>query len=151
MLFEDVRLFEAYQINEYGQRVQGSKNVAIKDYWLDSSREAEPITLKKILEGADETMKAKFLTVLVWGNLFVNGDLDSTDRIMNSLNLHLEAGGYKDSDHPTPLKFYLCQYEPRQFLKRPATGLAPSTGTASRLTPSVVLFDAKTHQRIVFK
>ena len=34
-----MRLFEAYQINEYGQRVQGSKNVAIKDYWLDSSRE----------------------------------------------------------------------------------------------------------------
>ena len=96
-------------------------------------------------------MKAKFLTVLVWGNLFVNEDLDSTDRIMNSLNLHLEAGGYKDSDHPTPLKFYLCQYEPRQPLKRPATGLAPSTGSASRLTPSVVLFDAKTHQRIVLK
>ena len=51
MLFEDVRL-EAYEINEYGQRIEGSKNVTIKDYWLDSSREAEPITLKKILEGA---------------------------------------------------------------------------------------------------
>ena len=36
-----------------------------------------------ILKGADETMKAKFLTVLVWVNLPVNGNLDSTDRIMN--------------------------------------------------------------------
>ena len=35
------------------------------------------------MEGADETMKAKFLTVLVWGNLSVNGNLDSTDRIMD--------------------------------------------------------------------
>ena len=145
------RVFEGYEINEHGQRVQGSKNIAIKDYWLDSSREAEPMILKKIMEGADETMKAKFLTVLVWGNLSVNGNLDSTDRIMNSLNLHLEAGGYKDSDHPTPLKFYLCQYVPKQPLKRSATGLAPSTGSVSRLTPSVVRFDAKTHQSIVFK
>ena len=73
------RVFEAYEINEHGQRVQGSRNVAIKDYWLDSSREAEPIILKKILEGADETMKAKFLTVLAWGDLSVNGKVDGTD------------------------------------------------------------------------
>lgn len=70
---------------------------------------------------------------------------------MNSLGLHLEAGGYKDSDHPTPLKFYLCQYEPKQPLKCSAAGPTPSTGSASRITPSVVRFDAKTHQRIVFK
>jgi hypothetical protein len=81
------RVFEAYEINRDGQRIEGSKKVAIKDYWLDSSREAEPVILKKILEGADETMKAKFLTVLVWGNVFVNGNVDSTDMIMNSLNL----------------------------------------------------------------
>ena len=77
------RVFEAYEINEHGQRVQGSENVAIKGYSLDSSCEAERMILKKIMEGADETMKAKFLTVLVWGNLSVNGNLDSTDRIMN--------------------------------------------------------------------
>ena len=26
------RVFEAFEINEHGQRVQGSRNVAIKDY-----------------------------------------------------------------------------------------------------------------------
>ena len=145
------QVFKVYEINEHGQRVQGSKNVTIKDYWLDSSHEAEPIILKKILEATDETMKAKFLTILMWGNLFVNGDVDSTDRIMNSLGLHLEAGGYKDSDHPTPLKFYLCQYEPKQPLKCSAAGLAHSTRPTSHLSPSVVQFDAKMHQRIVFK
>lgn len=55
MLFEDarlgsLRLFKAYEINEHGERVEGSKKVAIKDYWLDTSREAEPIILKKVLE-----------------------------------------------------------------------------------------------------
>ena len=44
------RVFKAYEINEHGERVEGSKKVAIKDYWLDTSREAEPIILKKVLE-----------------------------------------------------------------------------------------------------
>jgi len=141
------RVFEAYEINEDGQRVQGSKNVAIKDYWLDSSREAEPTILKKILEGADESMKAKFLTVLAWGNISIDGNVDSTDRITNDLKVG--PRGYTDSDHPNALKFYLCQYQPKGPSKRAAPGLAPSTG--SRLTLSVARFDSKTHQRIVFK
>ena len=68
--------------------------------------------LKKIMEGADETMKAKFLTVLVWVNLPVNGNLDSTDRIMNSLNLQLEAGGYKDLTMPLLLNFIYASTYP---------------------------------------
>ena len=141
------RVFEAYEISEDGQQVQGSEHVAIKDYWLDSSREAEPTILKKILKGADESMKAKFLTVLVWGNISIDGNVDSTDRIMNDLKVG--PRGYTDSDHPDPLKFYLCQYQPKAPTKRAAPGLALFTG--SRLTPSVVRFDSKTHQRIVFK
>jgi len=104
MLFESVRPGSLrHEINEHGERVEGSKKVAIKDYWLDSSREAEPMILNKILGGADETMKARFLTVLVWGNVFVNGNVDSADMIMNSLPL--EPEGYKGRDHLTHLKF----------------------------------------------
>jgi hypothetical protein len=138
------RVFEAYEINRDGQRVEGSNNVAIKDYWIDTSREAEPVILKKILKGATDSKKAKFLTVLVWEDMTTGGNVD---RIMNDLNLG--PRGHRVSEHAEPLKFYLCQYEPNQFNKRSAPRLAPSTG--SNLTSSMARFDAKTHQRIVFK
>ena len=54
------RVFEAYEINRDGQRVEGSKNLSTKDYWVDNSREAEPVIVKKILEGANESMKATY-------------------------------------------------------------------------------------------
>jgi len=142
------RVFEAYEIGDNGKRIRGAKNVAIKDFWLDSSRESEAVVLKKILKGAKKSMKAKFLTVVIWGKVSTDGNEDSTDRIMNGLKLG--PRGYEDPDHPNPVQFYLRQRDSNRATQRSgASGLAPTP--LSKFTPSVVRFGAKTHQRIVFK
>ena len=84
------RVYEAYDVNNPGSRV------AIKDSWVDVSRNKEGDTLSEILNGATDEQKAMFLTVIVHGVVKIGGREDLTqDLLMN--------GYLVTTDSPKPL------------------------------------------------
>ncbi|KAF8969579.1 hypothetical protein BDZ97DRAFT_1794033 [Flammula alnicola] len=74
------RVFEAYQIDEHGTKI--GPNVAIKDAWTDCTRTPEADILKAITKDAIPEEKSYFLTVLVWGNVLIDGCEDHTEDVM---------------------------------------------------------------------
>lgn len=141
------RVWEAQRL--INGRPQG-KSVALKDSWIDDHRDREAAILEKIIASASsvkdrETLVRHLLTIMCYGDVYVNGAKDSTKQLRRGLVTTSDIGSYA-LRQPTPLA-------PDGTLSEDLRGVPVGTSlypAIDDVRPQLVMYNDKTHHRIVF-
>ncbi|KIM42727.1 hypothetical protein M413DRAFT_26731 [Hebeloma cylindrosporum] len=143
------RVFEAYEVNMRDMSL-GQSPVAIKDYWLDTSRMSEADILEDILVGASDEEKSHFLTVETWGNVLIDGREDTTT--MRGMKLVNESTQEDAVEVPHPVLYGEFHLHSTSEKESPPVSLGLSAVLdTSRFSLPLQQYNPKVHQRIVFK